>query len=276
MGGHHEGMSLVRRALGFVVLAGVSCRSAAAMDAADAGSAAEGYASADAGACTPGVPRCHGEYGYQTCEQDGTWSASHSCAGYSENGTSSYCVTTKDPSGQPWAACVDPACWYWITKGFIPGNAQVGICEPDGTIEQCSPGGTLARAPCHGVCTQVDTLDGRALGYCSPECIEGARECTDASAYRTCQDGRWQNPPSACAVGTLCNPTSTGELPDIRCGTSCDPQTSRCSADFTSIEICDDTGAWKLDHTCMLGRCRSRGPQAECEIPSHLCADVGP
>ncbi|HEX2881858.1 MAG TPA: hypothetical protein VHO25_20170, partial [Polyangiaceae bacterium] len=80
------------------------------------------YPSTDGGLCIPGVPRCHGDFGYQQCEQDGTWGAPHSCAGYSSDGTSSYCVMTPGTeTNEPWAACVDPACWYWITRGFVPG-----------------------------------------------------------------------------------------------------------------------------------------------------------
>ena len=59
-------------------------------DASEAGSDAGdgGYGNPD-GPCMPGVPRCHGDFGYQMCEQDGTWGESHSCAGYSSNGTTS-------------------------------------------------------------------------------------------------------------------------------------------------------------------------------------------
>jgi hypothetical protein len=258
----------------FAAFGSLGCKSASAAESSDGGTGGFGYGSTDGAACTPGVPRCHGDFGYQTCEQDGTWSASHSCAGYSENGTSSYCVAIKDPGGQAWAACVDPACWYWITKGFIPGLAQVGICLPDGAIKQCSPGGTLAREECHGVCTQIGMLDGRALGFCSPECIEGAKECTEGSSYRECRNGKWVDPPSACPGGATCNPTSTGELPDVRCGDACDPGTSRCSADSTSIEMCADDAHWKIDRSCALGRCRRSGPQAECEIPAAPCVSA--
>jgi len=253
-------------------LSPVGCKSAAAMDSTDIDGAAgvAGYGS-DGGACTPGVPRCHGDFGYQTCQQDGTWGTSHSCAGYSENGTSSYCAAIPDPSGQAWAACVDPACWYWITKGLVTGKVQVGICQPDGSIKQCSPGGTLARADCHGVCTQIGSLDGRALGYCSPACIEGARECLQGSSFRECQGGRWVDPPTACPGGAACNPSSIGELPDIRCGDTCDPGTSRCSPDLGSIEVCSDAAQWQTDHACALGRCRASGPQAECQIPEAKC-----
>src|SRR5689334_14534104 len=32
------------------------------------------------GSCTPGKPRCHGDFGYQVCQEDGSWSESRSCA----------------------------------------------------------------------------------------------------------------------------------------------------------------------------------------------------
>ena len=48
--------------------------------ATDTHDAAAGYD--DAGPCQPGLPRCAGDFGYQVCQQDGTWGSSQSCAGY--------------------------------------------------------------------------------------------------------------------------------------------------------------------------------------------------
>jgi len=239
-------------------------------------SARDGYGNPD-GPCTPGVPRCHGDFGYQMCEQDGTWSESHSCAGYSMNGTTSYCAEVPMEGGGTWATCVDPACWYWLGRGALGGAEPVGVCEPDGTMQACLPGGTLAPATCAGACTRVTTLDGRAVGYCAPECEDGARECLGGPFYRVCAGSRWSADVSTCE-GT-CNPVATGARPDVRCGGACDPGTSRCRADGAAVETCSDAGAWVMDHMCLLGRCRPAGPQAECETEcapgEHQCAFDG-
>jgi len=238
-----------------------------------------GY-SLDASSCIPGIPRCHGDFGYQECQQDGTWGPPHSCAGYSSNGTSSYCVMTVGSShSEPWAACVDPACWYWITRGFVPGPTPVGICTSSTTIRQCNGGGTLSTETCDGVCTEVGVIDGRRLGYCSVQCIEGARECLGGSAYRECQAGRWLSELRVCEAGELCNPLGTGSTPDIRCGGVCDSGTSRCASDGLGIEVCNDAGSWEAGQACLLGTCHPAGPQAQCQAdcsPDQFqCAEDG-
>ncbi len=230
----------------------------------DGADARDGYS--NDGACSAGVPRCHGDFGYELCEQDGGWSESHSCGGYSSNGTTSYCAELPTEGGEPWATCIDPACWYWWKRGLLaktPDGSSVGICLPDGTINRCSPGGTLAVAQCAGACSRVATLDGRALGFCAPACVNGARECLGGPFYRACVNGHWDPTVRACA-GT-CNPLATGAVPDLRCGGACEPGTSRCRADDAAVELCADDGTWKLDRACTLGRCRPAGPQAECE-----------
>jgi hypothetical protein len=245
----------------------------ATADAADGG-----YGDPD-GPCMPGVPRCHGDFGYQMCEQDGMWSESHSCAGYSSNGTTSYCAEIPMSGGGAWATCVDPACWYWLGRGALGGATPVGICEDDGTMQVCSAGGTLAAAACDGECMRVATLDGRAVGFCALTCEDGARECLGGPFYRTCVNGRWGSTTGVCSGAAACNPLATGALPDIRCGGACDPGTSRCRADGAAIEICAAGGAWTLDRACLLGRCRPAGPQAECETEcapgEHACAFDG-
>jgi hypothetical protein len=252
----------------------VDAAEAAGVDTADA---RDVRYSADGGPCTPGVPRCHGDFGYQMCEQDGTFGASHTCAGYSSNGTSSYCAEIPMDTGDAWATCVDPACWYWIAHGLLSSSTPVGICLPDGTINQCSRGGTLSVATCDGVCTQVGTLDGRALGFCAPVCQDGARECLGGAFYRTCVGGHWDGTPRTCTGA--CNPLVGGARPDIRCGGACDPGTSRCQTDLGAVELCTPAGTWALDRACLLGRCRPAGPQAECQAEcapgQHQCAFDG-
>lgn len=239
-----------------------------------------GYGPLDGGTCLPGVPRCHGDFGYQMCEQDGNWGPPHSCAGYSSNGTSSYCVTTPGTeTSEPWAACVDPACWYWINNGFIPGNTKVGICTSSTEMRRCTTGGTLDNDTCDGVCTQVGTLDGRALGFCEAQCSDGARECLGGAYYRECAGGRWLPQVQSCAEGASCNPLGTGAVPAIRCGGDCDAGTSRCAADAASIEVCSEAGQWEAGQVCLLGRCKPAGPQAqcqtECSADSFQCAFDG-
>jgi hypothetical protein len=249
-------------------------RDAASDAVADA--ARDGYGGPD-GPCMPGVPRCHGDFGYQMCEQDGTWSESHSCAGYSMNGTTSYCAEIPMEGGGTWATCVDPACWFWLGRGALGGSMPVGICEPDGTFQACVPGGTLVPARCDGVCTRATTLDGRAVGFCAPACEDGARECLGGPFYRVCAGGRWS--PNVGSCDGACNPLATGPRPDVRCGGACDPGTSRCRADGAAVEVCSAAGAWTMDRACLLGRCRPAGPQAECETEcapgEHQCAFDG-
>ncbi|HVX97756.1 MAG TPA: hypothetical protein VHK47_22775 [Polyangia bacterium] len=244
----------------------VASDAAATADATDAG-----YGNPD-GPCVPGVPRCHGDFGYQMCEQGGTWSESHSCAGYSTNGTTSYCAEIPMEGGGEWATCVDPACWYWLGRGALGGATAVGVCERDGTMQACGAGGTLVPATCDGVCTRVTTLDGRAVGYCAPACADGARECLGGPFYRTCVKGRWSE---ADACDGACNPVATGRVPDIRCGGACEAGTSRCRADLLAVEVCKPDGTWVEDRGCLRGRCRPAGPQAECEtqcVPGeHQC-----
>jgi hypothetical protein len=242
--------------------------------ASDADAAADNLAYAPDGGCQPGVPRCEGDFGYQMCQDDGGWGPPVSCAGYSNNGTTSYCVTING-----WGYCVDPACWYWITHGFIPGATPVGVCMIDGTFARCTAGGTLAPYVCDAGCTQAGSLDGLALGYCNPACAEGAQECLGGPLYRVCSGGKWSSSPQQCPGGQTCNPVATLALPQIRCGGRCDPGTSRCSVDAAAVETCDPSGVWTLDRTCLLGRCVQAGQQAQCQAEcapgQHQCAYDG-
>lgn len=267
MGDPHRRLALL------VLLAVAGCREGAAargdVSAAVTDAAidieTDGYANAD-GPCTPGLPRCHGPFGYQVCEQDGTWGSSRSCAGYSDDGTSSYCATVTNRGEAPWATCVDPACWYWLSQGFVSEATAVGVCTPAGGFKRCNAGGVLQPATCAGGCVQVGTLDGRALGICSPPCEDGARECLGGGPlYRVCAGGRWQTAAQACAGGEACVALASGARPDIRCGGPCDPGTTRCVPNLTSIERCSADGAWIADRSCALGRCGQQGPQAQCQ-----------
>jgi hypothetical protein len=242
--------------------------------------AATTYGDAADGGCPRGVPRCQGNFGYQVCQDDGTWGPPQNCAGYSANGTSSYCITISG-----WGTCVDPACWYWIGLGAVPGPTAVGECMPDGTMKQCLAGGTLSAFSCNGVCMQVGTLDGLSLGYCAARCEDGTRECLGGPLYRVCSSGRWLDQAQACADGQPCNPAATDASSDIRCGGACDPGTSHCAADGGAIETCvaqaSGAGAaqWRLDRTCLLGSCRQAGLQAQCQAEctpgQHECAYDG-
>jgi hypothetical protein len=242
----------------------------AASDALDGAYAADGP-------CMPGLPRCDGDFGYRMCQQDGTWGPPESCAGYSMNGTTSYCAEIPVATGGTWGTCVDPACWYWFAQGALAGPLAVGVCLPDGTLDRCDRGGALAIEPCAGACTQVATLDGRAVGYCAPECADGARECLGGSFYRACANGRWGADTEACDPGD-CVPVPASP-PGVQCGGACFAGTSRCSDDRRAVESCGTDGAWTLDRTCLVGLCAPAGLQAECETECapgmHQCAYDG-
>jgi hypothetical protein len=252
-----------------------SASEGSATDASEGGDAEslDSGSSVDAG-CQPGVARCQGNFGYQMCQDDGTWGPPASCEGYSSNGTSSYCVTIDG-----WGYCVDPACWYWASRGLVASGPAVGVCDAAGGFQRCTSGGTLSPEACEAGCTQVGLLDGETLGVCRPLCVEGARECLGGALYRQCAGGKWSDTPSACPTGQVCNPLATGALPQIQCGASCDPGTSRCAADAGGVEMCTSGGQWVSEHACLLGRCIQGGQQAQCQaecaVGENQCAYDG-
>ena len=128
------------------------------------------------GKCRSGQTRCHGDLGFQRCTPDGTWGASQTCGGYSENGTSSYCAVVDDGGG-PWAACIDPACWWWLKSGVKLGDGRAGVCVGDDQLRPCQASSLSRPEPCVGLCRRVGEIDGRVLGYCDDGCEEGEREC---------------------------------------------------------------------------------------------------
>jgi hypothetical protein len=107
-------------------------------------------------------------------------------------------------------------------------------------------------------------VNGRALGFCTSECRNGARECIAGPLYRECLGARWAPEPKECLGGATCHPTG-GPMPDVQCGGACDPGTSRCAADRAGIEVCSGAGLWEPGQHCIRGACRAGGPQAECE-----------
>lgn len=216
--------------------------------------------------CRSGQTRCHGELGFERCTPEGAWGAAQTCAGYSENGTSSYCLDLGSTQ-EPYAACVDPACWYWHASGLWHEGAVVGVCGEDGSIRPCNSGAILLSArACEGACRVVSELDGRALGYCASECQAGERECTSSAQYRVCTEGAWSTTVERCDADTECQPVGGGALRDVRCDSMCDPGTSRCSADRAGIETCADSGAWLPAEPCALGRCIASGAVAQCQL----------
>lgn len=120
------------------------------------------------------------------------WGPSQSCGGYSESGTSSYCAVFDAGDETPWAACVDPACWWWQQSGLDLAEARGGVCVGPEQLRRRLVG-ILLRLPegCAGTCRQVGELDGPALGYCDSECREGDRECLGGALYRECVKERW-------------------------------------------------------------------------------------
>ena len=236
-----------------------------------------GNNSAD-GECRSGQTRCHGQLGFQSCTPDNVWGATQSCGGYSVNGTSSYCALFDQGDGPPWAACVDPACWWWKQSGLDPAEEVGGVCTGNNQVRVCR-GGTLGRpTACAGTCQRVGELDGRELGYCSSSCNEGERECLGGSLYRECLAGGWSTEVRVCADGALCQPLALSSQPYIKCGGACEAGTSRCSADGSSVEVCEDE-AWVAKPPCPLGRCVQAAAQAQCQtecVPGeHACAFDG-
>jgi hypothetical protein len=216
--------------------------------------------------CRPGQTRCHGVLGFQRCTPEATWGESQTCAGYSENGTSSYCITTDGGDG-PWAACVDPACWWWLESGLEHEARGAGVCTGENELRPCNAGGILlAPERCDGFCRTVGEIDGRALGYCETTCQEGERECLGGSLYRECDAGTWSTRVVACADGVACQPLGHVASSDIKCGGACDPGTSRCNAAGDAVEMCDERGGWQAPTRCLLGRCFRSGPQAQCQM----------
>ena len=230
------------------------------------------------GECRSGQTRCHGQLGFQSCTPDGVWGTTQSCGGYSVNGTSSYCALFDQGDGPPWAACVDPACWWWKQSGLDPAEEVGGVCVGNDQVRVCR-GGILGRkAACVGTCKSVGEIDGRELGYCTSSCNEGDRECLGGSLYRECVAGEWSTVARACADGVSCQPLAQSPHPDIKCGGACEAGTSRCSADGSGVEVCEDE-AWAAKPPCMLGRCVQAGAQAQCQtecVPGeHACAFDG-
>lgn len=214
------------------------------------------------GECRPGQTRCHGRFGFQRCTPDGIWGASQTCGGYSENGTSSYCAVV-DEGGGPWAACVDPACWWWLHSGAELGPGRAGVCVGASEIRPCGASTLSVPEPCEGTCRRVTELDGRVLGFCEAACRDGDRECLAGPLYRECTDGVWSAAARQCEEGD-CVPSGAGAQPDIACGAKCEPGTSRCTLDGPAVETCSDAGAWQ-SAACTLGRCVSGGAQAQCQ-----------
>lgn len=226
------------------------------------------------GKCRPGQTRCHGELGFQRCTPDGMWGASQSCGGYSDNGTSSYCAVVDDGGG-PWAACIDPACWWWLKNGAELGDGRTGVCVGSDQVRPCEASSLSRPQQCAGLCRRVGEIDGRVLGYCDDACVEGERECLTGPLYRECVNGRWSTTPRACDAGEACQPLALGAHADIQCGGDCAPGTSRCGAEGASVERCSDDGTWEAPVECLLGRCVHDGAQAQCQTEckpgEHAC-----
>lgn len=238
-----------------------------------------GGSGTDGDICLPGLTRCHGQLGFQRCTPEGSWGATQTCGGYSENGTSSYCALV-DSGEELWAACVDPACWWWIDSGLATAEDQAGVCVGTGSLRPCHADGILGKSmPCAGVCRTVGELDGRALGYCDPLCEAGERECLAGPLYRECQDGVWSSMAQVCDGGEACQPLALGTHSDIKCGGPCELGSSRCSEDGTSVESCTEAGQWEAMGPCLFGRCVRSGAQAQCQTEcapgQRACASDG-
>ena len=237
----------------------------AAFACSEASPPARPYPDTDGSSCTPGATRCQGELAFQSCTPAGTWGGSVSCAGYSDNGTSSYCAQVTSGE-QRWAACVDPACWWWLTQGLAVAGARSGVCTGEHALAACAASGVLSPSEsCDGVCQPVGAIDGRTLGFCQTSCRDGDRECLAGPLFRACESGQWSSQAQACPSATTCQPLSSGARLAIRCGNACDPGTSRCSADRSGVESCNTEGLWAASVACALGQCVQSGAQAQCQ-----------
>ena len=166
--------------------------------------------------------------------------------------------------GPAYAACVDPACWYWNVAGLLDDSHRVGVCAPDGGFMACSSGGTLASSSeCAGGCVTVTVINGKSVGFCRAECEDGAQECLGGPLYRECVLGRWQRSAKVCEGGSRCQPLADTPLPRIQCGDACTPGTSRC-ASKSALERCGDDGVFEAAEECARGVCQSKGVQAYC------------
>jgi hypothetical protein len=233
------------------------------------------YAGEGEGECRSGQTRCHGQLGFQRCTPDGVWGASQSCGGYSENGTSSYCGLFDAGDGSLWAACVDPACWWWKQSGLASEDAAAGVCVGTEQVRRCVAGILRAPEACDGACRPVGELDGRVLGYCEAACQDGDRECLGGALYRECVLGRWSTEAQSCADGALCQPLAQSAQLDIKCGGACEAGTSRCTEDGSAVEHCREERVWEPAPACALGRCVQSGAQAQCQTEckpgEHAC-----
>lgn len=233
--------------------------------------------SAEDGKCRPGQTRCHGDLGFQRCTPEGVWGVSQNCGGYSDNGTSSYCAVVDDGGG-PWAACIDPACWWWQKNGVELGDGRAGVCVGSDQIRPCAASSLSRPQQCAGLCRRVGELDGRVLGYCDDACVEGERECLTGPLYRECENGRWSTTPKSCDGSASCLPVGSGAHADIQCGGACAAGTSRCASD-SAVERCGDDGKWEASVHCSLGRCVHDGAQAQCQTEckpgEHACERDG-
>lgn len=237
-----------------------------------------GNDSAD-GECRSGQTRCHGQLGFQRCTPDNEWGASQSCGGYSENGTSSYCAVFDAGDGTPYAACGDPACWWWHESGLDAGQERAGVCVGTGEVRRCVAGVLRHPEACAGACQRVGELDGRVLGYCVDVCRDGEKECLGGALYRECVAGRWSTEAQSCADGAPCQPLAESPYPDIKCGGACEVGTARCTQDASAIEKCSEQNDWRPEAPCVLGRCVQSGAQAQCQTEckpgEHACAFDG-
>jgi len=237
-----------------------------------------GNTSAD-GECRSGQTRCHGQLGFQRCTPDDVWGPAQSCGGYSENGTSSYCAVFDAGDGTPYAACGDPACWWWHESGLDAAQERSGVCIGTGEVRRCVAGVLRHPEACAGTCQRVGELDGRVLGYCVDVCQDGEKECLGGSLYRECVAGRWSSEAQSCADSAECQPLAESPYPDIKCGGACEAGTARCTEDASAIEKCNEQNEWSPEAPCVLGRCVQSAAQAQCQTEckpgEHACAFDG-
>lgn len=209
------------------------------------------------GTCQTGSVQCGNATTPQACDASGKWVDQEACKGSTPQCLGGGCVecapnTTRCVGSTPQVcssngAWVSQAACSGSTPQCLPTTGQCGCtkgdvaCQDSNTPLVCSAEGAwVAQADCRGdtpVCS---------AGTCV--CMEGAQECTSATAPRVCKGGVWQAS------------TCSGTTPACVAGNcrECSPGATRCSKDGLNAETCSTDGLWKstaCTGLCSAGAC---------------------
>jgi len=168
-----------------------------------------------AGTCAPGQTQCSGNTGVQTCQSDGTWSASVECAGQA-------CL----PKGPGSAAC---------GGSCAPNQTQ---CDGSNGLQTCTLDGAWGvAAPCvNSTCQAGDAGTGAS---CQGSCSAGQTTCS-GNSVETCVNGLLANPTPCDAQNETCVQTAPGTA---SCSGTCIAYNYQCVGQ--QPQQCDATGTWQ-------------------------------